>query len=165
MLRLFLFFSLVIFCFEAYATAQIDDTFTIGFKGKTYPIDERPLSQKFDRDYIKSKLEPDACTASWRGYKARWQLIEGKLMLTSIQKNPCSNQYNPENAGELFNVQQYPVHADWFTGKITLLVGEKTYIHNDGDLIGYDQDVFVFNFDNGKLVSKGIDVVKPRYDK
>jgi hypothetical protein len=144
---------------------QIDDTFTIGFRGKTYPIGERPLKQKFDHDYIRSILNSEMCSRSWRGYKANWQLIEGRLMLTSIQKNPCNEEYNTVSSSTFFESQKYPINADWFTGKITLMVGEVNYLHKNDVQIGYDQDVFVFYFAGGELVSKGMEVVNRRYDE
>ncbi|AZZ98831.1 hypothetical protein [Pseudoalteromonas sp. R3] len=165
MIRLFLFSTLTTLNFHSFATEQIDDIFTIGFKGKTYPIAERPLSQKFDNETIRLILGPDFCTASWRGYKARWQLLDGKLMLNSMQKNPCERKFNPVSSGDFFGTQEYPIHADWFTGKITLMVGEESYRYENGVQIGYDQDVFVFNFQNGKLISKGMEELKYRYKK
>jgi len=106
------------------------------------------------------------CSASWRGYKAHWQLIEGYLYLRSILKNPCSDSYEHIDANVLFDKQKYPIKAEWFTGTISLPVGEVDYKYGEteDELLGYELDVFVFHFKKGKLVSKGMELFEKRYD-
>ncbi len=48
MIRFFIYSTLVILSLKSFAIVQIDDTFTIGCRGKTDSIGEMPLSQKFD---------------------------------------------------------------------------------------------------------------------
>lgn len=155
------------FCF---ATEQIRDVLTVenGF----YHIQETPLSQLYDHEELSSILKHQRCTGSWRGYKASWALRDGFLWLTHIRKNPCSDSYESVEAKALFDGEEYPVKASWYNGNIALPVGEAKAVVREGsdesnsredDLLGYDVEAFVFNFENGKLVSKGVELVQKRY--
>ncbi|WP_045858754.1 hypothetical protein [Teredinibacter purpureus] len=155
---------------SCFATEQIKDVLSVG--EARYSIRELPLNQLYGHDKLSSILNQELCSASWRGYKARWELKDSFLWLRGLEKNPCSNGYEPVEAKLLFGGQEYPIKAEWFTGKIVLPVGETKYVMRegfdendmkDGDLLGYDLEAFVFNFVDGKLNSKGVELIQKRY--
>ncbi len=102
--------------------------------------------------------------------------LGGSLKIPSLakrhRKKPCDDGYDPVEAALLFGNREYPVNADWYTGKIVLPVGETKYVMRegfdennmkDGDYLGYDLEAFVFNLVDGKLESKGVELVQERY--
>ncbi|EAQ98754.1 hypothetical protein [Congregibacter litoralis] len=170
-MRIFIYLFLLIIASSGNTTEQIDDVFLVG--DAHYLIDERPLEQRISRDDLIETLEPEMCTASWRGYRATWTLKDEYLWLSHIQMNPCSKRYESVDAQVLFRLKSYPIKAAWFTGSLVLPVGEKNYIYREGvdpehysvgDTLGYDVEAFVFNFEAGKLVSKGLELLEKRYD-
>ena len=165
-----LFTFILSLCSSCFATEQIKDVLTVG-EG-SYHIQEVPLNQLIEHDELSAILKQQMCTASWRGYKASWELKDGLLWLKHIRMNPCSDTYESIDASILFKEKEYPIKASWYNGKIILPVGETKYIMRDGfdednwrdgDLIGYDQEAFVFNFVKGRLESKGVELIQKRY--
>ncbi len=165
-------FAVFLLCLSSlsFATEQIRDVLTVG--GGYYHIRETPLSQLYDSEKLSSILKPEVCSGSWRGYKASWEIRDGHLWLTHIRKNPCNDSYESIKAETLFPSKEYPIKAGWHNGKIILPVGEaisvmrKGFDKNNpenGDYLGYDLEAFVFNFGDGRLVSKGVEFVQKRY--
>ena len=156
----------------AAATEQIKEVFIVG--DTSYPIRQTPLNQRFHPDVISELIDPQICSASWRGYRGTWRLRDGFLWLSHIRKSPCSDRYERVEADVLFADAQYPVRADWYTGKIILPVGDKKFVypagidpvhHSAEDMLGYDLEAFVFNFKDGELVSKGVETIQRRYER
>jgi len=145
------------------ATEQIDDLFSIG--RIDYSISELPLSQLYSSNQLFEIIHPQMCTASRRGYQANWRLRDDYLWLDSIRKNPCDPNHESIESTLLFKDKNYPIKADWFTGSISLLVGEFKYKYGKDvdDLIGHEVDVFEFVFSKGKLVSKRMRVDRKSY--
>ncbi len=57
---------------SSFATEQIKDVLRVG--EARYSIRELPLNQLYDHDKLSSILNQELCSASWRGYKAGWEL-------------------------------------------------------------------------------------------
>lgn len=168
MSKYFTIFLLFISSFS-FATVQIKDVFKVG--DAYYSINELPLLQLYNHGELSSILHQEPCSASWRGYEAHWELKENFLWLTRMEKNPCNNKYENIEADLLFEGQEYPIKAEWYTGKIILPVAEKKYVTRegfdedniqDGGLLGYDLEAFVFNFVEGRLESKGVEIIQKR---
>lgn len=155
---------------RASGTEQIADVLYIG--ETRYLISETPLDQWIAADKLAALLSPQLCSASWRGYKALWELRGGALWLMEIQKNPCADGYQRLEASLLFKGKDYPLQANWYNGKIILPVDEKRYVVRDKtdkniasqeDNLGYQQEAFVFHFVEGKLNSKGVELIQVTY--
>jgi hypothetical protein len=158
MIRVSIFILSMLYSILASGSEQISDLFSI--ERKIYPIDELPLDQLYASDHLSKTVQQPFCTGSRRGYQASWYLAGDYLWLDSIRKNPCDDKYEYIDSTVLFGNKQYPIKAEWFTGSVSLQVGERQYKYgkDETDLLGYDVDIFVFNFDKGKLVSKGMQV-------
>lgn len=163
MIRFFIFLLSFLCGISASATEQIDELFSVG--RKIYTINELPLSQLYSPNQLFEIIHPQMCTASRRGYQATWILKDGYLWLESIRKNPCDPNHEYIESTLLFENKNYPIKAEWFTGSISLPVGEIKYEYgkDGGDLLGYEVDVFEFVFSKGKLVSKGVRVDSKSY--
>jgi hypothetical protein len=150
------------FCF---GTQQIDDV--IFFESQRYQIEELPLDSKFGYDKLQKILNPQLCSASWRGYKAEWFIRDGFLWLSRIIKSPCADEAEHVEEAVLFPDQTYPIKADWYTGEIGLVVGEREYINGSApkNSTGYKIDTFVFKFKDGLLLSKGLVTKEHIYTK
>ena len=163
MIRSIIFLLSFLCSLSVFATEQIDDLFSI--ERIDYSISELPLSQLYSPNQLFEIIHPQMCTASRRGYQANWRLRGDYLWLDSIRKNPCDPNYESIESTLLFKNKNYPIKADWFTGSISLPVGEFKYKYGKDvdDLLGYEVDVFEFVFSKGKLVSKGMRVDSKSY--
>ena len=112
-----------------FGTKQMDDVIII--EGQQYQINELPLDRKVGHDELQKVLNPQLCSASWRGYKAEWFIKDGFLWLSSIIKSPCADEAEYVKADVLFPHQEYPIKADWYSGEIGLFVGEREYINGE----------------------------------
>lgn len=151
---------------SAYATRQIRDVLQIS--DNYYPIRELPLNSLHSEDDLIKIIEPELCTASWRGYQASWEIREGSLWLTDIEKNPCPpGGYEQLKASALFENKTYPIKATWFTGEIRLQITETEYLFIDNDenneLIGVNYEALTFEFKEGRFISKKIEPIEVRY--
>jgi len=111
-------------------TAQFSDS--IIYKGEQYGIDCEPLEP-----YLKTR--PDIkydgyCSACWRGYIAKWEVIEDKLYLIGLhefkfgKEEPIIKE-KTYNFNDIFP-EQDKVFAEWFSGELKIHQGELLhYIH------------------------------------
>ena len=67
-------------------------------------------------------------TANWRGYVAKWEIVDGKLFLTNVDAE-INNR--PAKIRDFFpNVKSDKVFAHWFTGYLVIPIGKiKEYVH------------------------------------
>lgn len=131
----------------ALATPQANDTVVIG--GNTYGIFQLPMSGYWHHDdevakgrlpFPKFELAP---SGNYRGYIAEWSISGGKLHLLSIEG---------QLDGKLVRDRQIikkrlPIHANWFTGKIYVPVGD----YND-EKRGFEL-VLEFTIEDGEVRS------------
>ena len=85
----------------------------------SYQFEELPL-----REYLENKqIEFDvSSTANWDGYVAMWEIKDKQLFLISLYGQIKGKDVS---AGKIFGFnKRYPIKADWYTGKVTVLIKE-----------------------------------------
>ncbi len=130
-MRALLFLLLLVPGFAA-ATAQIPDLIVLD--GKTNSLFTNPFGAYLRRNQEAiPKLEAvveGGCSASWRGYRANWEIKERRLFLAALFSDPCSQSPKPIPLTTFFPDAQGPVEATWFSGTLVIPQGEMTeYIH------------------------------------
>jgi hypothetical protein len=128
-------------------TAQIPDR--IIYNGKGYSLFTNPLQMYLaDNFHAPNFVMPH--TACWRGYVARWEIIDDKLKLTNIHGTVCRRRFEGDapkkrrckqrhrgdcevtgiDMPELFPDTLGMVFAEWFTGELEVPNGKmKKYVH------------------------------------
>lgn len=103
------------------------------------------------RNYLKNNniTIPDAdCTACWRGYVGKWEIVNDKLFLISLNvlgnRSITLNSYFPGKT---------KVFADWYSGEIRIPIGELLEYEHHGFGSIYEKDLF-FVIENGTLVKQ-----------
>lgn len=111
-------------------TAQFSDS--IMYKGELYGIANEPFEE-----YLKTR--PDIqyngyCSACWRGYIAKWEIIGDKLFLIGLnefqfgKEEPIIKEKS-YNFNDIFPNQD-KVFADWYSGELKIPQGEVLkYVH------------------------------------
>lgn len=108
------------------ATAQIPDLIVV--EGEKHRLHTEPLAP-----YLKANPQattsmrsplPSFCTASWRGYQATWEVLEGKLFLIGLNSDPCNSKPNEIPIKTLFPNDPDRRFADWFSGMISIPHGK-----------------------------------------
>lgn len=132
----------------ASATWQIPDTLI--YEGKEYSIFDDLLTPYFkkypDRD---PKDEDYNCSASWRGYRAVFEIKRGELVLKDIFTKPCSDS----SPSALLTVipDGKPLKIDWYSGIFVTLDGKNNEAPYSLEfLTGFDRYSF-FEIENGKF--------------
>jgi hypothetical protein len=79
---------------------------------------------------LKPYLNEEMCSASWRGFRAYWEIADAKLLLVKLLANPCDQPkevpltvFFPDSSG--------PVFARWFSGVLLVPLGKRLqYVHS-----------------------------------
>ena len=87
-----------------------------------------------------------SCTACWRGYVATWSIIDGKLVLTSI--DACDMHGNQVSLKDIFGVAV--LQAFWYSGELSSPLGNRIYGMYEPI---YEQDN-VWVFEHGVLIKR-----------
>lgn len=155
-----LFIIIFLVCsFSSYATEQISEEFVVD--GARFEIEELPLSSLISSEDFNNKFKKPLCTANWRGYKGSWALRNNKLVLTYLVLGACSKNPPRIEAKELFDKDQYPVEASWFTGKINVRIGERKWFESNAmERSSVIFEAVVYEFQSGELVSRKIEMVE-----
>jgi hypothetical protein len=116
----------VVSCNIAVATPQASDTLMFG--GRKYAIHEIPMLGLWDYGNGRvgtGKQKPPAFdfqdSANWAGYRAQFEIRDSKLFLRRIVGRIDGKKRKNE---EIIPGNQFPILADWYTGKIHLAVGD-----------------------------------------
>lgn len=105
-------------------TAQFRDS--IIYKGELNGIASEPF-----KSFLKTRTDikyDRYCSACWRGYIAKWEVIEDKLYLIGLnefqfgKEEPIIKE-KTYNFNDIFP-EQNKVFADWFSGDIKIQQGE-----------------------------------------
>lgn len=143
-------------CAAAGATAQIADELVVD--GKPNILFAEPLGPALEADpkmqeRLKKYISESRCSASWRGYKATWEVRENVLYLVKVDANPCSSKRTPVPLSELFPDTTGPVQAIWFTGTLRVPQGQQIeYVH-----MGYEsryERYLILLVENGHVVNR-----------
>lgn len=125
------------------ATGQAPDTLVIG--GAEYPLLCYPLDGFF-RSAPDRKPDTDVVDSSlWRGYKARWEIHDGRLRLTRIEvpRSEPNPEWDPDRWQEMGSTRivqkdvtrevfpdRQSVVGDWYSGHLIVATGELVdYVH------------------------------------
>ncbi|MGY1424153.1 hypothetical protein [Lysobacter sp. A289] len=139
----------------SHATAQIPDE--IIMNGQTFMTHSQPLAKVLTLEPQEGGIRLDRpfgeCTASWRGYRATWELREQKLYLKRILINPCADHPKEVNIAELMAGRTNPIFADWFTGVLVVPQGKLLSTVHMGHHTQYESYV-VMIFKKGVVVSR-----------
>lgn len=161
-MKLLLTSILLLFSIQAFATQQIKEEFSVD-RAK-FEISQFPLELYIDQKAFHEKIKPQMCSANWRGYRGSWALKDGMLVLNYLVANACDKSPNHIDARELFPDQGYPVKATWYTGKIIVRIGKRTFLSKrDHGSSGVEYEAVVYEFHAGKLVSRSIETVTDRW--
>lgn len=117
---------LLLFGLGAFATAQIPDE--IRYKGEKYMLFTNPLASFFEENPEKSEHLVVSSTALWRGYIAKFEIVDDELLLEDVlvavnmdSLNSISHELFPEGGR---------VKIDWMSGLLVLPYGEcVNYVH------------------------------------
>lgn len=162
-MRNFLLLITVILPCVSHATQQIADI--LEFDGKEYQIEQTPLSSIMSEKTIAELIEPQTvCSASWRGYQAKWKIESKVLYFVEIRKDPCEGFGKKVTISVLFPESDSPVMASWFSGRITAATGkwwgdEKEIEDGTTIMDNYKYEIEVFEISNGILIDKRTEMV------
>lgn len=127
-------------------TAQIGEILI--YKEQTFSIVSEPLS-----DYLETnKIEPFKFfeTSCWRGYVGYWKISGDKLFITNLKGDDeriidCGLVYLFPNKKEVF--------AEWFSGDLTINLGELIEYVHAGFCSIYEKDLII-TFDKGIITKQ-----------
>ncbi|MFM7517116.1 MAG: hypothetical protein ACKO3V_09245 [Pirellula sp.] len=132
----------------AAATPQGNDTIIVG--GNTYGFFQRPMEGYWhlDENSPEKKRLPfpkfeATSSANWRGYLAEWSISKGKLYLVAIEGQVEGKKVHDREIMK----KRLPIHADWFTGKIFVSIGDFDFDRQESGL------VLEFTIENGDVRS------------
>ncbi|MCO7188599.1 MULTISPECIES: hypothetical protein [unclassified Pseudoalteromonas] len=161
--------ALLLYSGVCLATHQVREVFVV--EGQAHGIDLFPLESLYNYDDIQSRLVGRGwCTANWRGYKGTWELREGKLWLTSLVQDSCSQTPPLIDPVPFFGQSAYPVKASWFSEKIEVRLGDMvpTYCKTKDDeplQTGYTYDAMVYAFTGGELVERSRQTINQDWEE
>lgn len=139
----------------AMATAQIPDEIFVDNEWNV--LHAEPLSQLVWRAPEKGGIalnpKPGRCTASYRGYKASWRIVENRLYLEKVVLDPCDKTPEAVSMEKLFPGKPQPVHADWYTGVLIVPQGAAKREEYQGYVLEYERYV-VMVIKRGEVVSR-----------
>jgi len=102
----------------ALATVQIPDSIII--EGQKHSLYSLPLEQYYRDGHPRPQFRwPN--TATWRGYRATWEIKGGVLYLKAIRAWTEKGEVGLE---ALFPGQKAPIPATWFTGQLRVPQGK-----------------------------------------
>ncbi|MEA3372465.1 MAG: hypothetical protein U9Q62_02120 [Campylobacterota bacterium] len=146
----FLFFILF-FSTALFATVQVHDT--IIYQDKEYPLYHFPLDSYVYKKGIRHRdLFPVQCTAVWRGYVAKWKIIDDTLFLVALRNGECVPKPPEIPLSKLFPSQEGPIKATWYSGDLLIPEGEIIEFFN-GYNPTYEKELWL-KFENGVIIHK-----------
>ena len=118
-------------------TDQIRDVIVVS--GQQYRLPVSPLTSYLAGNPNRWPQGEVSTTANWRGYVAKWAVVDGRLMLTDIRVNPESDR--ERSALKQVFPDGGPIVADWFTGQLVLPDGREHL--NTGSPIRHEYDHYL----------------------
>lgn len=129
-------------------TAQMPEVLWID--GQKHYMFANPLEDHFTQTGIRPSFRMQS-TACRRGYVGEWELIEGSLYLRRLEGTLIDGQL--VTVASLFPAGPRPVLAQWFTGSVSVPLGQLVrYVH-----MGYGsdyEDELTLEFEQGLLQRK-----------
>ena len=130
---------------------------TVYFGSERFTTQEYPFDQYVQKIPRGEMFRIELNSGNYKGYMAEWEIDDNKLYLTKltipkvleyVEETLLFKVVEQKYSMEYYFPNQKRVLADWFTGKIRLLSGER--IINENNL--YDdirRNELVFDFENG----------------
>jgi len=119
-------------------TAQIAET--LHYMGEDVAMCTEPLGDYFAMSGINPRFESN-CTALWRGYVGRWEVVDGRLYL--VELNGTLEDGTEASVATIFPDFPDRVFAHWYTGTIRIPQGKQLeYVHM-GYGSTYERDLFL----------------------
>ncbi|OAN61879.1 hypothetical protein A8B79_05515 [Balneola sp. EhC07] len=114
-------------------TAQVPDE--IIYNGKKFDLNSTPLETFFER-YPEKKPKTDIISsANWRGYVAKFEILENEFYVTDIEitvsdKEHDSYPYKQKSVFKEVFPEASKVKLDWYNGILILPYGKlRNYVH------------------------------------
>ena len=145
--------------FKCLATAQTPDILI--YKSDTLFIYANPLEQLYKDESQRPKFfgQREGCNSTncWRGYQAKWQIIDNQLYLIGIYSCCYPDDNLKADLTELFGEKciNGVVKAEWVTADILAPQGELLYYVHMGYGSLYEKELEL-NIENGKLIGTKI---------
>ena len=154
-MRLFVAAVLLLVSTASQATSQIPDVLVVD--GTKHELHSQPFEALLEGDpsleKSLSKYRRGSCSASWFGFRATWEVSDGKLYLTKLISDPCSDRPPIVPLKRLPGFSNGRVLAKWFTGRLVVPQGELVeYVH-----MGFDskyERYLVISIEQGAIVSQ-----------
>ncbi|MFZ4481664.1 MAG: hypothetical protein ACOYNZ_17415, partial [Rhodoferax sp.] len=128
-------------------TAQIADCLT--FQGQDYRLFAEPLSLWLNKRRNRNIRFQRISTACWRGYVARWEVVDDRLFLTNISGHFQDGR--ELSVADLFPDDPELVLADWVTGTVRCPFGARLKYSHAGYSSIYEHDL-ILRFQDGVLM-------------
>jgi len=111
------------------ATTQIPDSIVIDGNSRALLTEPEPFVRYLDDSGQRAKLQRylngGICSASWRGFRAYWQIADAKLVLVQLLANPCDPQPKEVPLTVFFPNHSGPALAGWFSGGLLVPLGRR----------------------------------------
>ena len=142
--------------FSARATVQARDSITLD--GKPGKLDEVPFGDYPGFKRIEFRA---TSTGNYRGFVCRWKIDVGKLYLTEFEGNVVASnriaglleKEGMRDLKWLFPKSRGPVFADWYTGPLTVSLGEPVLIKMHGHIV-VTESLAVLQVEKGVVKTK-----------
>lgn len=106
-------------------TAQIAET--LHYQGEDLPMCTNPLGAYFAMGGFNPPFESN-CTALWRGYVGRWEIVDGRLYL--VELSGTLEDGTEASVATIFPDFPDRVFAHWYSGTIRIPQGKQLeYVH------------------------------------
>ena len=133
-------------------TAQIAEEISID--GETFAMCTEPLAAYFELGGNQFKFAA-TCTALWRGYVGRWELLNDRLYLVGL--SGTLEDGTEATLASIFPDYPLRVFAHWYSGEVRMPQGNLlNYVHG-GYASTYERDQFI-TFDRGVAVARNTTV-------
>lgn len=129
-------------------TAQIAEEITI--EGDVLAMCTEPLADYFELSGGSPKFQA-TCTALWRGYVGRWELLAERLYLVGLSGTLADG--SQATLSSVFPDFPERVFAHWYSGRVRIPRGKLlNYVHG-GYASTYESDLFI-DFEHGVVAAK-----------
>jgi len=119
-------FFVISFQSAVFATAQLPDILV--YNGKEYAMHSNPMEEFFRKNPDKRPQITGMCSALWRGYVAKFEVINGELYVTGLFLDACDGNRKNQLKKVFPGVKK--VKVDWLSGVIVLPNGSIVeYVH------------------------------------
>jgi len=124
------------------------------FEGKEVMCENYPLESFFEKQSHRPDWLTETNTACWRGYIGLWEIKDGFLFLTKLERDewtdPAKDSEVMDITHRVFPDAKPPIRADWYSGSIHVPKGK--ILRTEGFTSIYERYV-VLSFKNGVLSS------------